>query len=245
MDTSSAAYLLFEDVKNGGMTFIKSLVSNLQQETEWLDFKLPAEHQNDNKRTWSECVSGFANNQGGVIIWGIDARREKGEAVDAAREIALLPDPAGFASRLRELVRNTTDPPLLKIDIRTFHEDGDHGSGVVACFIPEGEHKPYRAELATNKPYMVRLSDSFQVLPTQLLKSMFYPRSTPLFEVFFKADWESPVEDVDQMFLPIRVYLRNAGTTSVRDLFVTVFSIHATMFNSSNQQANPKPASEL
>ncbi|HJT76274.1 MAG TPA: RNA-binding domain-containing protein, partial [Gemmataceae bacterium] len=47
-------------------------------ETDWLDFKTehldPKQRDRKTRETWSEALGGFANNQGGVLIWGVDAR---------------------------------------------------------------------------------------------------------------------------------------------------------------------------
>jgi hypothetical protein len=46
-----------------------------------LDFKQlqrPFEHRDD-KRNLAKALSGFANSDGGIIIWGIDAREKNGE----------------------------------------------------------------------------------------------------------------------------------------------------------------------
>ncbi len=46
-------------------------------ETEWRDFKGAAQiNDQDAKKIWSKVLSGFANTQGGVLIWGIDARKD-------------------------------------------------------------------------------------------------------------------------------------------------------------------------
>ena len=48
-------------------------------EDDWLDFKNHPGTGNEEKvkEMWGEALSGMANNQGGVIIWGVDARKTK------------------------------------------------------------------------------------------------------------------------------------------------------------------------
>jgi hypothetical protein len=52
-------------------------------ETEYLDFKCEPVEDADLKRTWSRTVAGFANTEGGVVVWGIDARKDKANHIDA------------------------------------------------------------------------------------------------------------------------------------------------------------------
>src|SRR6266542_1853157 len=66
-------------------------------ETEWLDFKGNPQPK-DILKTWSEAVSGFANTEGGVLIWGIDCR--KVDNVDAASSLSLLGNPFALKSQL-------------------------------------------------------------------------------------------------------------------------------------------------
>ncbi len=140
-------------------------------ETEWLDFKGNPQPK-DVLKTWSEAVSGFANTEGGVLIWGIDCR--KVDNVDAASSLSLIDNPLALKSRLLTNVNQTTDPPVQGIDITVV--EGSSGGGFVVCFIPESNNKPHRSEQTTNKPYMIRCGDSFVIPSPSLLRSMFYPK---------------------------------------------------------------------
>ena len=54
-------------------------------ETEWRDFKSGAQINDEAaKKTWSKALAGFANTQGGVLIWGVDARKDQATGIDAA-----------------------------------------------------------------------------------------------------------------------------------------------------------------
>src|ERR1700722_5849944 len=74
-------------------------------EDEYLDFKGATDPRNGNeidpKKTWSEALAGFATIGGGVLIWGIDARKDA-NGVDHAAALNLVPSPAVWKSRLQE-----------------------------------------------------------------------------------------------------------------------------------------------
>jgi hypothetical protein len=102
----SSAEQLFEDLMAGDAAAnLKALVTDPPSvfETDWLDFK-DGEHLDDNdvKKLWSKALSGFANVGGGVLVWGIEARRDK-SGVDAANRLSLVADPAALRSRLMQL----------------------------------------------------------------------------------------------------------------------------------------------
>ena len=156
--------------------FLAGLVASLPHtfETEWLDFKGNPQSK-DVLKIWSEAVSGFANTEGGVLIWGIDCR--KVENVDAASGLSLIPDPLALKSKLYTSINQTTDPPVHGIEVEVI--EGPSGQGFVVCFIPESTNKPHRSEHKTYKPYMIRCGDSSVIPSPSLLRSMFYPRDRP------------------------------------------------------------------
>jgi hypothetical protein len=87
-------------------------------ETEWLDFKGAAQiTDNDTKKTWSEALAGFANTQGGILIWGVDARKSRATGIDTACGSSFVKNPSAFKSRLIELHRQATEPPVLGVEI--------------------------------------------------------------------------------------------------------------------------------
>src|SRR6266446_2165588 len=58
-------------------TLVESWVSHGQTEDEFLDFKTGKGNTDNHKGTWSKLLSAFANTEGGVLVWGVDARTPK------------------------------------------------------------------------------------------------------------------------------------------------------------------------
>lgn len=187
-------------------------------ETEWLDFKGDCGPK-DILKTWSEAVSGFANTEGGVLIWGIDCRKTDG--VDAACGVALIENPVALKSLLLTNINQTTDPPVQGILLREIV--GFDGKGFLVCLVPESTNKPHRAEQKTNKPYMIRAGDSFVVPSPSLLRSMFYPRVSPDIQIEIAAAWERtrpepPIPSHGLFRFEIRLW--NVGQATAHDLVV-------------------------
>lgn len=222
----SSARLLFEKILAEGAAYLESFVVQGLHETESLDFK-SGESLNDEKSTWSEAICGFANNQGGVLIWGIEARKDKTTGIDAACDIIPVKNPAGLRSRLLELLRTAVEPPLAGVEIREFYRAGSSGDGFVVCFIPESDFKPHRAEMLKNKPYMIRISDNFINPSPSLLRSLFYPRTSAQFELEVTVVWEpwrfetnAPNRRVPaEREITHNVLLHNTGLSSAKDIF--------------------------
>src|SRR2546423_872105 len=80
-------------------------------ESDHFDCKLehPDQKQRDKKtkEIWSEALGGFANAGGGVLIWGLDARKKTidGREIDAVVGEGPVSNPRGLEARLRELQR--------------------------------------------------------------------------------------------------------------------------------------------
>ncbi len=181
MDGRSPVGDFFEQIGDGAaaFSFLSGLISTNPPtaETEWLDFKgSMALSDADLKRLWSKSLSGFANTQGGLLIFGIDAKKDPATGVDAAHALSLVPSPATLRSRLMEMHHQATDPPVLGVDVKEIA--GPTGEGFVVCQIPNSPFKPHRSEHC-NKQYYVRAGDDFVEAGPGLLRTLFYPRFHP------------------------------------------------------------------
>ena len=117
-DAPSSARRFFDRIMNAPdpAAFIRGLTTSepATREEEWLDFKV-AGIDKDAKRNWSRALSGFANTEGGVIVWGVIAKKDSDD-VDAANGIEMVVKPESFASRLMELHHSATDPPVAGVE---------------------------------------------------------------------------------------------------------------------------------
>ena len=165
------------------VAFLRAMVNSTPptMETEYLDFKgatNPKTNEpipdNDIKKTWSEALAAFATTSGGVLIWGIDARKDS-SGVDHAGSLNLVANPAAWKSRLQELHLQATDPPVPGVLIEAFPDSVSPGKGFVVCYIPESDYKPHRAEMASRR-WMMRIGSNFVDVPPPVLRSLFFPQ---------------------------------------------------------------------
>jgi hypothetical protein len=187
--TPSLAEELFEKIKSdpNPANFLKEMANPALPptfESDYLDFKAKPDPDPKNaklKEIWYEALSGFGNSGGGVLIWGIDARKDKTTEIDAAHDVKPIQNPNGFKSLLIQLQRGATDPPLGDVKIETW--ESSPGEGFIVCLIPSGQFKPYRAEVSGKKQFFMRAVDTFFVPSVSVLRTLFYPYSQAVFEV--------------------------------------------------------------
>ena len=206
-------------------------------EDEWVDFKGMPKDDEDAKKIWSKALSGYGNITDGLVIWGIDAEEKEKDKYDAASNLRLIKDPKFFESKLRDWVRDSTNPPVMGVEYKSY-ADSD-GQGFVVCYIPESKHKPHRAEKA-NKQYYYRAGDDFLPAEPGLLRVLFYPQIQPYLWLEVRFDYQPQNTQALLWFekngdgkafqdlldshskLRWRVKLHNTGTSTARDVYIVV-----------------------
>ncbi|MDO9515973.1 MAG: ATP-binding protein [Syntrophales bacterium] len=213
----SHALDFFNKVNADGITFLKGLINSDPPsfETDWLDFK-GAEQLKDKdvKRIWSEALAGFANTEGGVLVWGIDARPDPDTKIDCASGLSLVKKPATFVSRLKELHSQSTDPPIPGVDYWFAIDDGADDCGFAVSYVPESNFKPHRAE-AAGRNYYIRAGDSFHVPSVSLLRNLFFPE-------YHSHLWPElrAFHNKDTVF--IDGYLYNSGIATAKNVVLSI-----------------------
>jgi hypothetical protein len=226
-----------------GFAFLSSLISSdpPTYETEWLDFKGDVPLNGEAlKGHWSRALSGFANTGGGILVFGIDARKDQTTNIDAAHKLALVTNPEALRSRLMELHHQATEPPILGVEAVCV--PGPGGAGFVVCKIPASPFRPHRAEHC-KKQYYVRAGDDFFEAGPGLLRTLFYPQYSPSFgvEVVFKyelgpadlaaAHLRQPTTEafnrlINQGYsqLGFEIRLRNEGTATAKNALLVMWT---------------------
>jgi hypothetical protein len=146
----------------------------------------------------------------GLIVWGIDARKDPTTGIDAASSVSLIPNPFEIESKLRDLIRDATNPPVMGVELQSYTDAS--GSGFIVCFIPESSFKPHRAEFS-NKQYFYRASDDFLPADPSLLRILFYPKSNARLDIEVRLTYtQNLVGGVWKSPLSFAVALSNSGT---------------------------------
>lgn len=232
----SLAGELFARIQNpsegvSSFDYIKALINSHPPtfETEHLDFKAGCRENDgteiddaDVRKTWSEAVGAFANTGGGVLIWGVKAKKTttaSGREIDAACGLLEVPDVYALRSRLQELAHEAADPPVQGIQVATAPNPANPPRGFVVCLIPESHFKPHRAELAKRR-WLIRIVDSFVDAPVPVLRSLFFPRRATKIDV--EIAYGPPQAAADGNLFRYAIGLRNTGMSTAEDVLFCV-----------------------
>lgn len=188
-------------------------------ESEWLEFKC---HGGDDslKENWGKSLSAFGNVGGGVMIWGIEAKKNQQTGVDAACRVKLVTDTSQCRSRLMELLRDATDPPILGVDIKEYQDPAKAPEGFVVCYIPESTQKPVRSDLPPRGIYWMRVGESTKVMPLPFLRSLFYPQVRARLRVTLQFEQAQDGPELSRPEGQFRFLIHNEGPATAHDVVV-------------------------
>ena len=127
MEQAAALYetiIQFDDVKH--------LIHDRVPEDIHLEFKTKKDRsvpELDPSDAWqfSRALSGFANSDGGVLLWGIETDKE-----DRARMLKPISSVVEFVARLKKSLINSIQPFVDNVKIEEILENGDSGEGYVS-----------------------------------------------------------------------------------------------------------------
>ena len=132
MDNAS---LIYESLK----TYVAITALLGEQEDMFLDFKESRTKNgallDDDKLHFSRAASGFAHQEGGVLVWGIEARTGA-NGIDEAIALKPIPNIKKFLSGLNDYVKYSTEPVVDGIQNRVVFDSDEEASdeGFAALF---------------------------------------------------------------------------------------------------------------
>lgn len=188
---------------------IDALVQAHRPEDLYLEFKRKAGAPNDilgdgDKKAFSKAVSGFANADGGILVFGVDTVKQSG--IDVAAGLHPFAHPATVKARLGDSLLNTTHPPVDDVRIDVIPSDITAGEGYVKCLIPASDRPPHRAVVADHWYYR-RCSTGHRRMEHYELEDMFGRRLRPKLALFAQV---TP-DPHNQAHEELRLFFLNEG----------------------------------
>lgn len=180
----TAAEALFEALTRRGMGQIEEWLREKRSEDLHLDFKEktdPTTHRlsDDDRKNFSEALSGFSNSDGGVILWGVKAKRLGPDTPDVAQSPVPLTDAAAFRAELEAKTPELLTPPNSGVRSVVIRADDTSSAGFVATLVVASDRPPHRSNVAKRREYYKRSGSTFYPMEHFDLEDMFGRRMAP------------------------------------------------------------------
>lgn len=151
---------IFEKLLAGGESEILELIKAKTAEAVDLDFKQKDKPSNPDfekpdKRALGETLSAFANSAGGLLIFGIVAKKG-GDGVDCAQAPAPIANIATFASQARQLVGEYLLPRHDGVRVHEIPCADASGRGYLAISVERSERRPHQSKAPSDGRYYKR-----------------------------------------------------------------------------------------
>jgi hypothetical protein len=173
---------LIKAFKSLNLDGLQEYVDTQQEENLFLDFKRvnrPDLTNSDDKKNLAKALSGFSNSSGGIIVWGVDARKNA-QGIDCACELKAIQSVKRILSRLNELTGMAVSPMVDGVQHRVIKTNKDDGFAIT--YIPKSDSGPHMAKMGDDR-YYKRSGDSFYRLEHFDLEDMFGRRPRPMLEL--------------------------------------------------------------
>jgi hypothetical protein len=212
---------------------VQDYVTSRQQEHLHLDFKLVNDPsmKRDDRKSFAVALSGFANSDGGIIIWGVRAAKDPATGIDCATDLVPIADIALFLSRLNSLTGEVVAPTVSGVE----HEgiDRGDGTGFVKSIVPASETGPHMARAGEGR-YFKRSGDSFYRMEHFDVADMFGRRKHPKLRLATRISRGGTRSrgTIRQFDLLVYLTIVNEGRGSARAPFLSIdvsppFSVYA------------------
>lgn len=157
---------------------LRRLIAEKAKEDLHLEFKQKRDRsharlEDSDAFQFSRALSGFANSDGGILVWGIET-----DKYDRAKALKAISEVQAFNAVLKKSLLNSTQPIVDRVQLAVIESTKKDGSGFVKCLIPSSEKAPHRAMLA-NREYFKRSTEGFYRLEHFDLEDMFGRRPHP------------------------------------------------------------------
>lgn len=200
---------------------IYRFVEDGREEDLHLDFKLvddPNLKSRDDRRNLAAAVSGFANSDGGLIVWGVDCRKNS-DGVDCACNAPGIDGLKKFYSHLMEFSGSAANPSVTGVEHRALYIPGKDDHGFVVTHVPVSDAGPHMAKLGEDRYYR-RSGASFLKMEHFEIADMFGRRPHPKLVLDYSV--RPPLYQRNSCKLAAYLILQNLGRGSAQSPYLAL-----------------------
>lgn len=179
-----AAKYLFEQLNKYGK--IEELVADGESEYLLIECKAPTvtKLNRDLKAKLGKAISGFANSEGGLVLWGVETDNHSHSGLDLMTQITPIPNIERFVRGIQNAIPTLTTPGITSFDNRVLKKKKHDSKGIAVTLIPKTSWGPVRTN--TDEQFYFRSGDQFVTAPYELIKRLFVLSEVPAVRLLFQ-----------------------------------------------------------
>lgn len=162
-------------------------------------------------------VSGFANTDGGVIIWGMSTTPHSSTNSDTLTQIAPLGQARTFLNSVQNEIPRLTMPVVSTAVSKLIKERTPDTRGVVVTHIPVTSSDPVQCN--NDGVFYMRVADGFQKMPYSILQRMFASPQSP--DLYPEIDTRLITKDQNGKW-NVAISFENLSSKSASDVAVII-----------------------
>ncbi|OGH18808.1 MAG: hypothetical protein A3F31_04505 [Candidatus Levybacteria bacterium RIFCSPHIGHO2_12_FULL_38_12] len=202
MDTANT---LYSSLKTE--TDLRNLVISRTPESLYLEFKQKSNAKKgnldqDDKKNFYKALSGFANSDGGVLVWGVKTRKRS----ETASRLIPINQIDLFLQSLKSSLLMATTPMIEGVLVEKIEKDGSSSRGYIKCLIPASSKAPHRNN--NDREYYKRSVEGFYRLEHFDLEDMFGRKLKPVLDLSYEV--VNP-HLADTSIRELKFYFKNEG----------------------------------
>lgn len=223
---------LFDELRRDGFPAVARMVADKEQEGVSLDFKEKSDARNgrltrDDRQTLAENLCAFANSAGGLLILGVEARKNA-DQIDAASACKPIRELQLFKSEVTRAIGELMLPRHEGIEVLSIPDPSIEDSGYLAIWVERSDRRPHQSQAAKDRRYYKRAGDSTFIMEHYDIEDAFN-RIAPvdLELVHSKAQRGDRRRKGSYETLPykLKFYLRNPSRLSACAPYISVVEV--------------------
>jgi hypothetical protein len=176
--------------RNGGVSYLHQIKAEAMSESLYLDFKqldggsapMPREARN----TLAKVLSGFANSDGGVTVWGVECSKRGKFEPDTVKKLRPIRRLKILLSELNSYSAQLVSPGIVGVE-HTIIEDADNSDvGFAVSYVPRSDQGLHMAVGQDQHCYYYRTTDSFLKMEAYMVADRFGRRLQPKLELVYR-----------------------------------------------------------
>lgn len=227
---------LYDELLLAGESGIQDLVTQRRQETVDLEFKEKSdcskgEFDNDDARNLGKELSAFSNSMGGLLVWGVRAKKVASGELDCASSAVPIRDIERFKS---EAIRRSAAALMPRHDgifIESISSATAQGAGYLLVLVERSERRPHRSEVSGDKHYWKRSGDSAMMMEHYDVEDAFKRMTVAGLRVTHDIHAGGSVRNSNSAYynIMIAIELDNYSEVSARHPYLIVENINSTL----------------